>query len=226
MNYYTELTANSLLPCSQENYEELEKELSGMMLDSDGFELWHDIQIELDKEEEGLTRLHLYSDQSGDIDNLPPTFLKLLGMTIARAGLPYWEIGCSWTADRKVPASQGGTTYRIHTDGTVEEAHSWWTGALKHYLVIGRIPGFDEDSDAHVAVDDDHDPVEMFIRHVLYGGDQDLPEQIIDDQGFVMKMPGYDEPWATSIRLFELLGPPVDGPCETYVFQKGCRTWE
>jgi hypothetical protein len=40
----------------------------------------------------------------------------------------------------------------------------------KHFVVLGRIPGADDDTMAHVQVLPGLNPASVFIREILYGG--------------------------------------------------------
>jgi hypothetical protein len=71
-------------------------------------------------------QVYVYAPVCGNWHMLPGQFLARLGMVIERNGLPYLEFGVAITSNKPTPNSQGGTRFRVYTDGSLQELQMYW----------------------------------------------------------------------------------------------------
>lgn len=120
-NYYTHVTCETAIPCSDEDFKLLRDLMDGPVEDDD------------DDEPHGLVVLllggHLYINDdsgSGDIDAIPREARELIGRIMLKDGRNYWEFGISYDCDKPRPGSKGGETVRILWNGVVERPQITW----------------------------------------------------------------------------------------------------
>lgn len=114
MNYYTVVTAEDMIPCSKEEYEELAVILDGGCAGMD---------CEYDKETPGI---YLFCEENFSIDELPDDFFDKIGSLLKKANMPYMQFGVACYGDRSVPGSAGGTAFRIDAEGDVHNPRRTW----------------------------------------------------------------------------------------------------
>ena len=117
MNYNTEVTASSALVGTKEEFNILKIRLEEEQEEAHGFtiEFWGEVD-----------EIYLFAEENGDWNNLPKGFLEDFGQLIARNELKYLEFGAAFTASKMAPGSRGGTSFRIHTDGSIGEPSLVW----------------------------------------------------------------------------------------------------
>jgi hypothetical protein len=117
MNYYTLVTPERGVPCSQAEADALATILRESP-DDDG---QHGFTVDYEGGE-----VYPVAEEVGEWTALPAVFLTRLGALIARAGLPYLEFGAAFTAGRLVAGAHGGTAFRIYPDGSLVNRVETW----------------------------------------------------------------------------------------------------
>lgn len=76
----------------------------------------------------------------------------------------------------------------------------------QHWIVSGRRHGDDEETVSHVVTRGEQDPLQVFVRNILFGGrtDDELPEHIWSDEH-----DGDVTGWYGG-SVFEIPGPPIE----------------
>lgn len=121
-NNYTQHAANQTLIGCKETYDIL---LKGLEEDEDqyhGFSL--DFYPIADDPNSG--EIYLYAEEVGNPDDLPQSFLELLGGLIENNKLQYLEIGFACTCDKMRVGEFGGGSYRINTKGDIVYPETKW----------------------------------------------------------------------------------------------------
>lgn len=123
-NCYRIVTAEESVKCSKKNFLALQKLWEPEGYDAEGFCLeTSGIELEYIPEEKGL---YLYSEEFGDIDNVPEAALKKLGEIIKAAGKEYLEFGVAEYCDRARADSANGGRFRVYANGTVKHPKRTW----------------------------------------------------------------------------------------------------
>jgi hypothetical protein len=118
-NIYTYHTAVRSVPCTESEFHHLRTLLFANQ--DDGVSNDHGFDIEHNGD-----GVYLFADESGTADDLPVSFLKGLGASIATAGLPYLEVGFACTDSKRRADSQDGGRYRIMLDGSLKYPTLAW----------------------------------------------------------------------------------------------------
>jgi Uma2 family endonuclease len=118
---YCTVMAERTLKATQAEYEALEAALVDEEHDElHGFELHY---------RDG--ELHVCAPEYGSWDELPPSFLTLLGSLIAKNNLNYLEFGAAFFCLRTIVGSSGGTYFRIRKDGSLSEPKLCWRASRR-----------------------------------------------------------------------------------------------
>lgn len=212
-NSYTHMTARETISCSEEDFERLQEEIEIARIRADDEDTnGSDLAVSLD---EG--QLHVFTDYgSFDADEIGASVLALLGRIISKAGKPFWLWDYANSSDKLRPGSHGGGSLRVMADGSLEWPTVVWTGSSRHFIVSGRIPGDDEDTTMHVTVSKEqkstlHAVFDAYIRRLyhLVGRVSELPETVVDSEGYVTSNALTGEPWAIITSAIEILGEPA-----------------
>ena len=114
---YGIVTAERTLKATQAEYEALEAALE---IDEEHDE-YHGFEVHNWNGE-----VHVCAPEDGVWEELPSTFLKLLGSLIAKNNLNYLEFGAAWFCSKTIVGSSGGTYFRIKKDGSLCEPKLYW----------------------------------------------------------------------------------------------------
>jgi hypothetical protein len=212
-NSYTHMTARETISCSEEDFERLKEEIeiARIRADEEGTN-GSDLEVSL---YEG--QLHAFTDYGAfDAEEIGECVLKQLGLIISKAGKTFWLWDYANSSDKLRPGSHGGGSLRIMADGSLEWPTVVWAGPSRHFIVSGRIPGDDEDTTMYVTVSKEqkstlHAVFDAYIRKLyhLVGQASELPETVLDSEGYVISDELTGDPWAIITSVIEILGEPA-----------------
>jgi hypothetical protein len=122
IDFYSTMTADECIPCSLEDFEELQHVLSEAR------------QRLEDEEELGLCLVLKYTDGElfisapdyFDDDSLPENVCSAIGRLLRLSGKEFLECEYSQTASRIAVNSHGGGVFRIYNDGTLVRPEIVW----------------------------------------------------------------------------------------------------
>jgi hypothetical protein len=136
MSYnYTLHTAETLIPCTSEEYDKAldlltdknpfsEEEQEEQYMNWEDTQERHGFSLEFDGKS-----LYLFAENCGISLYLPEEFLKWIGELLAKAKMPYLEIGYANTCGKLCLGSHGGGYWRIYPSGAVLEPIMVWDEA-------------------------------------------------------------------------------------------------
>jgi hypothetical protein len=120
-DYLTTVTADQGLEVTEEEYKALKAALEADNQD-DAYRQCGQWGIDY-----GDGKVYIFAKfGEGWWAGLPCAFLALLGALIAKNGLAYLEFGEAFTCDKLRMGSNGGTIFRVRSDGTVWEPAITW----------------------------------------------------------------------------------------------------
>ena len=114
-NSYFPVTATTILPCSEEDYNKLEEDYGDVMSDAGIITIFSKAKYDRDQ------GLYIYSDFGIDQETLDNEegFRKFVGSIIEKAGLPYWEFGEAQYCSKPRVGTCRGTFFRWGKDGVI-----------------------------------------------------------------------------------------------------------
>lgn len=132
--YYTDITCNEVLKCSDEDAQALIKALVGNVGDETpesfddgaGLRAVHPdscFAIEVDKR---AGQVYFFAERYADIDQIPEDFLQALSALLRKLGRNYLEFGIAYTGSKHDPGSHGGGNFRIYQNGTLRWPEQVW----------------------------------------------------------------------------------------------------
>jgi len=121
-NNYTHTVGANTVKCSEEDFERLHAALLvAEDEEDDEYYVWHGMVVE-----RHVDHIHMYSAESGSVDELPRAVLDLIGEILTKAGEDYWEFGVCWECSRKRPGEFGGSAVRITKKGNLIYRKETW----------------------------------------------------------------------------------------------------
>ena len=148
MNYYTIVTGDRFLPCSEEIRDRIKTELNkedpelgalcGLSVD------W----LNGDSGEKG--KIHLHSDESFFIEAMSQDLLDMIGQLVKEEGKgkKYIEFGAAEYGSRPAPDSSSGFHFRVYDDGSIDWPTTYWDDDPTHkaMMLLARIALSDADN--------------------------------------------------------------------------------
>ena len=128
-DYFTIITAESGVECSQEDYDRLcnvfEQKGDGDGFDENGeYVEATGLTLEYSKERQSL---YIYGDEgAANEEHITAEGLKVLGEIIQKAGKKYLEFGAGSYCSKPRPESSGGYYFRVYADGVLRYPKQVW----------------------------------------------------------------------------------------------------
>lgn len=208
-NYYTNCTANNVIPCSEDDFQKLEELLAVKDMAAD----------EEDENSHGMTaslfegNLHMFDDcGSAEVEELGREVLGHIALILRKAGLDRWEFGMSFTSDKSRPGSNGGDAFVITDAGKmIWQNHTWpeEVSTSQHWIISGRIPGDDEDTTDYINCGPEEDPVNLFVIGLYEGRSLPQLECYTDGLGHILQDHQTEETYAYINAKIRIPGPPI-----------------
>lgn len=136
--YYTDITCDEVLKCSDEDAQALIKALLGeekpeSFDDGAGLRAVHPDSYFAIEVHRRAGEVYFFAERYADVDQIPDAFLQALGGLLRKLGKEHLEFGIAYTGSKHDPGSHGGGNFRIYHDGTVRWPERVWES--------NRVPG-------------------------------------------------------------------------------------
>ena len=109
MNYYAVVTAETSIPCSKKEFNKIKKILETATDELHGFDCKY--------QDKGI---FVFAEENGCESVLPYSFFEEMGKLIKKAGRSFLRFGVAQYADRLIPDSTHGYSFRITSDGSLD----------------------------------------------------------------------------------------------------------
>jgi len=135
-NFYSVATAESVVPCTKQEFDRLKA-----MLEADE-DCYHGFEVEWEEGEQGF---YLYAEENECISDMSDEAFEFIASLIAKAGMEYLEVGVGMYASRQIIGSSGGYAFRIYPNATLGYRKQEWGTAPVTSKEIENAEGREEE---------------------------------------------------------------------------------